>query len=370
MKRNIYLLFLVAWLLLATMQLYSRDEKPLTLRGKITQEYRFNFIRLPDSLKIDDNRMNFFLNSDFSRKFWNNGRIGFSYEISYHNYDEYHLYDRHDHIGILQFKKPVKGSVKLHLSNEFRSRFSSTKSYSYYRNIFDTYLNVPITSNDRAYIGFQNWWKNYPKTSEYLTYMSNRIYSKLNIRLTPKATLGMKLEYQKHDGNLYPGSTAPTLQYELDGNRFVVQTTVDQIFHSHLFASFTYRYENDLPGEIENRLTGERVNDESSEDLLAEDSDFGYLKNQGSMSVVFKVTPRISMMAFYLVYSKKFKFWYLEEDGPRRSDRLIFISHLLKMKMTDKLAFEIHYIFEDNHTNLKFYEYKMNSISAGLSIEY
>jgi len=104
--------------------------------------------------------------------------------------------------------------------------------------------------------------------------------------------------------------------------------------------------------------------------LLAEDSDSGYLKNQGSLSALFKLNSRFSVMTFYLIYKKNFRYWYIKPYGSRRHDRLIFLSHILKINLYKSLALEIQHNYEDNHTNLKFYEYTMNSISAGFSVQY
>jgi len=370
MNRKRRIIILSIFLFLNTIPIFAQNDPPLKLSGKITREYRSNFFRLPDPLKVDDNRTNLFLNADYQQKVWNNARLEFVYELRYHNYDEYHHYDRHDHLGQIKFQKPIKGNFKLHLSNEFRSRFSSTRRYSYFRNIFDVYVNLPITLNDRAYVGFQNWNKTYPKTSEFNRYISNRLYSKFNLQLTRMTRLGLKLEFQFHEGDLYPGSTTPTLEYELAGERYVFQANVDNMFNRKLFTSFVYRFENDMAGEIENKLTGEHLEDENTEDLLAEDSDFGYLKNQGSLSALFKLNSRISVMVFYLVYQKNFRYWYIEPNGSRRRDRLIFLSHILKINLFKSIALEIQHNSEDNHTNLKFYEYTMNSVSAGLSVQY
>ena len=112
------------------------------------------------------------------------------------------------------------------------------------------------------------------------------------------------------------------------------------------------------------------VGDENMEDLLAEDSDFGYLKNQCALSALFKLNSRVSILGFYLAFKKNFKYWYVEPGKAKRLDRLIFISHILRINLYKNVSFEIQHNYEDNHTNLKFYEYEMNSISAGLSIQY
>lgn len=370
MNKNILIIVTAIMLFLNPLHILAQNEQPITISGKVTHEYRSNFIRLPDSLKLSDYRTNLFFNADHQQTVWQNGRLLLEYELRYHRYNEFQRYNRHDHLTTIKFQKPIIGGIKLHLSNEIRTRFSSTQRYSYYRNIFDIYVNLPITVKDRAYIGFQNWAKNYPKTSEYKKYRSSRIYSKFNIQLTRTTTLGLKFEFHRHEGNLYPGSTVPTLKLDLDGNRYVFQAMVDRILNRKVFASFSYRFENDMLEDIDDEQAGERYGDENEAELLAEDSDLGYLKNQGSLSALIKLNSRISIMTFYLVYKKNFKYWYIEPDGPKRRDRLIFLSHILKIKLYENLSLEIQHNYEDNHTNLEFYVYRMNSYAAGISIQY
>ena len=103
---------------------------------------------------------------------------------------------------------------------------------------------------------------------------------------------------------------------------------------------------------------------------MAEDSDFGYLKNQGAVSALFKLNSRISIMAFNLAYNKNFEYWRLKPDGPMRHDRLIFLSHILRINLYKSITLELQHIYENNETNVNFYEYHFNSYAAGLAFYY
>ncbi len=370
MKRNLIIIFLTMLLLLNPVTTFAQNSHSLKLSAQMTQEYSSNFIRMPDSLKISDYRTNLFLNVGLHKPILHNGRLEFYYELRYNHYHEYQNYNRQDHLADLKFQKPIFRDIKLHFSDEFRARFSATRQFSYYRNIFNLFLNVPITTQNRAYIGFQNWTKNYPGTTQLQGYQSSRLYSKVNLMLTPTTTFGLKFEYQFHGGDLYPGSSVDSLSRDLDGRRYVFLASIDKMLWTKLFANISYRFENDLPSNGEINQTGEHIGDENNEDWLAEDSDFGYLKNQFSFSALMKLNARISVMAFYLVYNKNFQYWYVTTGGAKRFDRLFFISHILKINLYKGTALLLQHNFENNYTNLKSYRYRMNSFSAGLSVQF
>ena len=73
----------------------------------------------------------------------------------------------------------------------------------------------------------------------------------------------------------------------------------------------------------------------------------------------------ISLMAFYLIQKKNFRYWQIKPNGPKRTDSLVFLSHVLKIQIYRNLGIEFQYNFERNYTNLKSYRYKMSSISVG-----
>ncbi|KAA3610618.1 MAG: hypothetical protein DWQ05_21615 [Calditrichaeota bacterium] len=349
---------------------FAQEKSTTMIFGKVSQEYRNNILRLRDSTKIDDYRTNLYFSLENKRKLFKKSRLDLFYELRHHRYDEFQKFSRHDHLGNLKFQQSMTEKIHFHVSNELRARFSSTEDFSYIRNIANIYLNIAINPQNRAYIGIQNWSKDYFDASDYQQYKSSRYYAKLNIQMTKSANLGLHTEYNKHEGNLYPGSRAADLNLELDGHRYIFISRLDKIFNRNLFATFAYRFENDFPAEIENEQTGQRINDESYDDLLAEDSDFGYIKNQFSLSSLVKLTPRFSLLLFYNIYNKEFKFWPIRPDGPKRDDQLLFLSHTFKVKLGSKFTFELQHIYEDNDTNLRLFTYQMNTIAAGISAQF
>ncbi|MCA9735279.1 hypothetical protein KC799_24290 [candidate division KSB1 bacterium] len=357
-------------LLLSTASLHAQEKSQFSFFGKISQEYRTNFLRLHDTTQVDDYRTNLFFSVENRRKIGKNSRLNLYYELRHHRYDEFLEYNRHDHLGNIKFQTPFGEKWLFAFSNELRLRKASTVTYSYLRNIANFYTVLNVDQQSRAYFGIQHWSKDYFETPSYQHYSSVRLYTKLHIQLAKTANLGIHAEYNNHKGNLYPGSRGPDLNLELDGQRFIFITRLDKIFAPRLFTTFAYRFENDFPMEVENKLTGQRYNDETYDELLAEDSDFGYFKNQYSISSLIKVSSRLSLLVFYNIYNKEFKFWRIEEGGPVRKDQLIFLSHLLKIKINKKWTFELQHNFEDNRTNLEIFKYKMNTVSAGLSVQF
>ncbi|KAA3657326.1 MAG: hypothetical protein DWQ10_13545 [Calditrichaeota bacterium] len=348
----------------------AQEKSNYTLFGKISQEYRTNFFRLHDSTKVDDYRTNFYFSVANKRRIWNSSRLDLTYELRHRSYDEYEEYGRNDHQGSVKLQKPVTNKWRFTLSNEMRLRQSRTTNFSYLRNIAHIYTNLEITPQNQAYFGMQHWSKDYYKSSLYQRYNSVRLYAKINLQLNITTNLSIHSEYNHHEGNLYPGSKGEDLELELNGHRFIFISRVDKILYRKLFATFAYRFENDFPAEVENELTGQHFNDENYDELLAEDSDFGYFKNQFSVSSLWKVSPGFSLMAFYNLYVKEFKFWRISSTGPERSDRLIFISHIFKLNFNTNYALELRHIYEENHTNFSLFQYKMNAISAGLSVQF
>ena len=118
MNKNIFFTLLAILLFFIPNHNFAQSDFPLRFRGKFTQEYRSNFIRLPDSLKLSDHRTNLFLNAEYQQKISRNGKLGLIYELRYHSYDDYHSYNRHDHLGNIKFQTPIKGDFKFYVSDE------------------------------------------------------------------------------------------------------------------------------------------------------------------------------------------------------------------------------------------------------------
>lgn len=347
--------------------IFAQNKHQFSLWSQVNGEYRDNIIRYPDSLKVRDYRTNLFFLADYHKKNSRNSNWRFSYELRYHRYVEYKEYTRHDHLlrGVL--RKPIYGTTKLHIANEFRVRYYSSSSiFNYRRNILDSYISMKVPFLRQLSLGYQNWLKTYPNGSSFQTYLSNRYFIRMNRRMSRTAHIGVKFELQKHQGNLYPGSTAPDQLLNLKGYRYVFHFVFDKIITPKILANVVYRFENDRPEDSDVNQIGENVGDENTKELLTEDYDFGYSKHQFTFSALFKINPRISFLTFYLFQHKKFHYWQINTNGPNRKDKLLFFSNILKIKLYKSIGIEFQYNFEHNYTNLLAYKYMLNSISLGL----
>lgn len=348
---------------------WAQKNNTFSIRGKINVAYRNNITRVPDSLKIADFRSTIFLYAAYRQRTSQRGRWDISYELRNYRYARYQRYHRHDHILYASWQNNLYANVRLHINNELHARFYPySHLYNYRRNILNAYLSMPGPILQRVTFGYQNWIKAYPNSGSYQNYKSHRIYARLAGPVDSNTRLGLKMEFQKHQGNLYPGSTATNQVLNQNGNRFVLQLFLEKVVKRKIFSSFTYKLENDIPDNPDFDQTGEHVGDENTEELLAEDSDFGYLKHQASLSTLFKINSRMSFMIFYLAQLKNFHYWRIYKRGPKRQDRLIFLSNILKVKVYKNIGIEIQYNYEKNYTNLGFYRYQMSSFLLGLYI--
>lgn len=356
-------------LLLSPHFAWAQKKNVFSIRGKINGAYRNNITRVTDSLKIADFRSTMFLYAAYRQRTGQSQRRELSYELRNYRYARYQKYHRHDHILYASWQNNIYASIKLHFNNEFHARFYPySHLYNYRRNILDGYLSMPGPILQKITFGYQNWIKTYPNSSSYQNYTSHRIYTRLAGPLDNNTRVGLKIEYQNHQGNLYPGSTAANQMLNQNGNRFVLQLFLEKVMERKIFSNLTYKLENDIPDNPDLDQTGEHVGDENTEELLAEDADFGYLKHQLSLSTLFTINSRMSFMIFYLAQLKNFNYWRIYDKGPKRQDRLVFLSNILKIKVYKNLGLEFQYNFEKNLTNLGPYCYQMSSFSLGLYI--
>lgn len=337
------------------------------VNGKINAEYRDNIGRKPNALRKADLRSTMFLYAAYRHRSIQRGSWAASYELRNYLYAQHQQYQRHDHILFGSWQNANSANLKVHMNDEFSMRFYPySHFFNYRRNIFNIYTSRKIPYFQRFTLGYKNWIKTYPNETLYQNYSSHRIYIKLSGRFAREARFGIKCELQQHRGTLYPGSTAPGQVLNQDGDRFVLQLFLDKVMNRKVFSNISYKMENDIPDSPDYYQTGENRGDENSEELLAEDADFGYLKHQVSLSTLFKINSRVSFMIFYLAQMKHFHYWRVSELGPKRKDRLVFLSNVFKYKIYKDLGLELHYNFEQNSSNLGFYQYQMNSISLGI----
>ncbi len=369
---SIPFLFILNIVILSFLPDYSiswgkENSRNMTLSARATDEYRDNITRFPDSLKLDDFRANIFVTAGYDNRLFKRGHWGLLYEFQHHQYFENQEYSRQDHLLRVFFRHPLTENLKIYCSDEYRLRsYTSLNAFNYQRNIFNIYLTMAAPYVQQLAIGYQNWTKSYPNSPDFRNYTSNRIYIKSRQSLNRKTFLGIKLELQMHRGNLYPLSTAPAQILNVSGNRLVMDTIFDRLLNPKFLATFSYRFEGDVASQPNFQQAGEYIGDENSEELLAEDSDFGYLKNQFALSFVLKPVTRISLLTFYVVQFKHFSYWRIYQDGPKRRDRMVFLSNVLKFNLSKNLGLELQYNYENNQTNLGFYKFKMNSLLAGI----
>ncbi len=357
------LLFIAAF----PMEVSAQGTIPLKLTVRVTGEHRDNVSRVPDSSKFSDYRTNYSLLAEYRDRIYKDIRGAFSYDGRYHRYNNQDRFNRHDHRVRLSLSKPVYKKLRIGIEEDLRLRFHpSLKNINHERNVFDIFIKFPFLANGQMSAGFQNWSKKYPNNDLLQRFKSNRYYLKYSRQIMQRTNVGLKYTFQSHRGNLFPGSTAPNQQLREESIRHVVNFTIDRIINRRLLLGFTYRYELDEPDEPDFDEFGRRLSDEEAEELLTDDAEFGYEKHQLSLSTVIKFNSQISLVTFYLIQFKQFDEWELFTGGPNRRDDLLFLSNLLRVKFYKDFGLQVRYNLENNDTNLAFYQYRLNAISAGL----
>ena len=350
-----------------SMAVKAQNSSSVKITAKVTGEHRDNVNRVPDSSKFSDYRTNYLFLAEYRNRFYKNIRSVFLYDGRYHRYNTRDTFNRHDHRFRMSFSKAVYKKLRISIEEDLRLRFhTSLSSINHQRNIIDFSLKLPVFSKGQLVAGYQNWAKRYPDNELLQRFQSNRYYLKFSRQIVQRTNVGLKYTLQSHRGNLFPGSTAPDQQLREESIRHVVNFTIDRIINRRLFIGAAYRYEDDEPDEPDFDEFGRRLNDEEAEELLTDDADFGYDKHQFSLSSVVKFNSRISLITFYLIQFKQFDEWEIFEDGPDRNDDLIFLSNLLRIDFYKDFGLQLRYNFENNNTNLSFYKYRLNAISAGL----
>ncbi len=346
-----------------------QTDAPLNLQVKISGEYRSNINRLPGLEKEEDFRLNLIFNAGKDWHLINGQKLALSYDLQHYRYGEFSNFTRYDQTLRGQYSRNLGQNYKLRISDNFRFRLlPSAKQLNYSRNVLDVNLNRKVGKNDRLTLGYQNWLKFYHNNSSLSRYVSHRAVIKFNHEFSGRAILGAALEYQNHRGNLYAGSTAPEQPLNVTGNRYLLRLNFDKVFSGKLVTSAGYKFELDLADDfdVENPPAG--FGDEEGEEFVAEDSDFGYAKHQGSLSVLYKANPKVSLLFFYLAYSKGFEYWRISPEGPKRRDNVLFFSNKIRFMLSKRFSIDLRHIFEANRTNLNVYKYDIHSVAVGLNI--
>lgn len=346
----------------------SQVDNPVNIQIRFSGEFRSNVARQPNQEKDNDIRLNLFFSADKQWQFAGHRKIALAYDFQHYRYGEFSDFTRYDQTVNGQFGQNLGERLKLSVSDELRLRFyPSNNTFNYIRNVFDLSLKRRIGERNDFSFGYQNWLKNYADSAMLTRYLSHRPYLRFNHEFAQDLNLTAKIEYQNHRGNLYAGSTAPEQPLNVIGNRFVLWANLDKVFGPKLVSAFSYKYELDLADDfdIDNPTGG--LGDEDSEEFVAEDSDFGYAKHQGSVSVLFRANRKTSLLFFYLFYTKGFDYWRVSPGGPTRRDQVFFFSNKLRFRLSKRVSIDIRHIFEANQTNLDPYDYAIHAVSAGVN---
>jgi len=338
-------------------------------RGTISGEFRSNINRQPGLEKDEDIRLTLIFNAANEWQLRGKQKIALSYNLQHYRYGEFNNFTRYDQTLWGQCVQGLGQNYKLTVSDEFRFRHHpSATQFNYTRNIIDVNVNRKVGSCNNLIIGYQNWLKTYHNNSSLSRYISHRIPVKFNHEFSDQSNLGATIEYQNHQGNLYAGSTAPEQPLNVIGNRFILRLNFDKVFSRTLVISVSYKYELDLADDFDIENPDGVPGDEEGEEFVAEDSDFGYAKHQGSVSVLFKANQKLSFLFFYLFYTKAFDYWRIVPEGPLRQDKVLFFSNKIRFMLSKRFSIDIRHIFEANRTNLNLNKYEIHSVSVGLNI--
>lgn len=364
---------IVSLLILAASLLHGQN-KPSFFYFNLNaaQEYHSNLYRLPDSLKKADYRFNSFIRIG-CQKNWPKAKrfVNIYYENRLRRYFTYQTYSRMAHILFAHGYFPLWSLTRLIINERFRYRdYNHSSRINSLRNVFSFYWQTAIWEKLQLNSGYRHWLKRYPNTTAYQDYMSHRLFFNIYYSLNKKSKLGLRNEVNWHNGNLYPYGAPKKPGTNLHGVRYTAELSGNRIFAGKYFIDLRYRFEWDRPQDIEVQNTGEYSGDENTEDLLAEDSDFDYVKHQLSVSLLYKTTARLSFFGFAVLQSKQFRHWRITENGPLRGDMFGYLSFTARYKLHKNLFAELYFNLENNHSNLSYYQYSRKITGAGLRYKF
>lgn len=367
-KIKITILFLIIIIIHANENLLAQQNGEFYFKGNVNQEYSNNFFRFPDSSKNNDFRL---LSSLIIGYNWKDDSSGFTMDAAYENrYLRYYKlikYIRMDHNFLINGSIKIVDNNVLFLNNESRVRnYNDLKQYNYFRNIFSLYDQVKLASKFYLILGYKNWVKNYHNSALFKDYLSHRVFSKLNYNISENNFIGLKFEYQFHKGNLYPLINLINTNNDLSGTRYFFEIYFSKLWGRTLLTDITYKFENDQSNNPSNQGENNFQGDENFEELLIDDADFDYFKNQFNVSFLIKLSDKISLFSFNVLRFKDFNNWLVNPDESLRKDVLLFNSIILKYKIANRYRINFYYNFENNNSNLPSATYNSNKIGLGL----
>ena len=361
---------IISALILAAGLLYGQKQSSFYFNLNAAQEYHSNLYRVPDSLRKDDFRFNSFLRIGFrSSQIQTKQHFNIYYENRLQSYFTYQAYNRMENILAGSISIPFWSKNKLYINNRLRFRsYTKSKSLNYLRNVFTAYTKLNMFESWHIGTGYRHWLKHYPTTASYKDYLSSRLFLTLRYNPDNKTEIGLKTELNWHRGNLYPFDSPKIKGASLEGNRFAAIFSGNKIFAKKYFWDLRYRFEFDSPKDFEVQAFGEYFDDENTEDILAEDSDFDYAKHQFSSSILYKAFPQISFFGFAVIQTKKFQHWRIAENGALRRDFFSYFSLNVKYNFNNDFYTNAYFNFERNISNHSHYRYSREI--TGLSLRY
>jgi len=369
MKRVGLKIILMSMITIGLLQAQKKHFFYFNLNG--AEEYHSNLYRLPDSLKKADSRFNAFARVGF-RKNWpmSQKAINVYYENRYRRYYKNQTFSRMEHILFGHGYFALGSLGRLIVTNRLRFRnYQHSLKLNSLRNIFSFYLRTIVTDKLQLNSGYRRWLKNYPNTVSYQNYSSNRLFLNGYYAWGKKGKIGFLNELNWHQGNIYPFGPQAKPGVNLNGFRYKAELSGDRIIGANYFIDLRYRFEWDQPQEVDIQNSGEHTGDESTEEILAEDSDFDYVKHQLSTSLLYKFGPRLAFLIFAVVQTKRFRHWRIQNNGPLRDDFFYYFTLTAKYRLNQNLFAEFYFNLENNHSNHSFYQYSRQVTGAGLRIK-
>lgn len=366
-------LIIYYFLVFSIASIHAQDNGDFYFSLNVNQDYKDNVFAYHDSSKINDSRFR----SSFLVGYNDNisilsGNWGVSYENRYQQYFKLSDYTRMQHILKLSTSLLISNNNSLYFNDNFRARnYKNIKTNNYYRNTFLIYLKSMFTTKIDFFVGYKNRIKNYPNNLVSQNYLSHRPFIKFNYQLNRTTNIGAKTEFQWHNGNLYPNRSNIISKKDFSGSRYLLEILGNKIINNNLFVDVTYRLEYDVPNDINIQSTGDNDSDEEPEDLLIEDPDYDYLKNQLAFSFLYRIDNRMSLFSFIVFQNKAFNNWRIVGTGNTlRSDQFFYSSIMLKYKLLQEFRISVNYNYENRNSNLTKMNYHRNTISFGLQYNF
>ena len=366
-------LFMLILYLLSFSFLNAQEKRKFYFELSINQDYRNNILTPFDSSKINDFRFRSSFLIGYSANIPSlNSNWDASYENRYQQYFKFLDYTRMEHLLNFHTSLVLNKKRLFYLNDNFRIRdYKNLRQNNYIRNILLFYLESKISSSLKLVVGYKNWIKNYPNIPNPKNYLSHRPFLKINYQLNRTTFLGAKTEFQWHRGILYPSTEYQIYSGDFSGSRYLFELFGNKIFFKNFLVDLTYRFEYDVTNELNYQSTGQNEGDEEPEDLLTEDPDYDYFKNQIAVSFLYKINTKFSFFSFIVLQNKNFNSWIVDNEGDKlRSDLFFYFSTMLKYKISSALRISLNFEHEKRNSNLNKMNYHRNTIGIGIQYNF